>query len=414
MARIPLTLPKVGLVMENARVVRWLKAAGDEVRVGEPFLELETEKSVIEIEASAAGHVVETLLQPGEPAQIGAVLAWLEDGVAGAAERTPAGTAPATAPAPRPSAPDPTAGAALPSANPSFSAQGRIKASPAARRMAREHRLPLREVAPTGPRGRIQLADVQRTLGTGRDRQAAVDPTVPVAHESVALTPMRRAIARSMTLSCTTMPQFFVERALDWTAVRAQRQTLLASLSGNKPRPSLTDFLLQAIARALVAWPALNATFSGAVDAADAAILPARGVHIGLVVAVGRGLVVPVLHAIEQASITELASRRADLVSRAQSGRLRHEELSGATFSLSNLGPTGPDRFSALLNPPQSAILAVGRERNTVLVIDDGIHVRPMSQLTLTVDHRIADGRLAADFLAALVEILEGNSWRLH
>lgn len=410
MARIPLTLPKVGLVMENARLVRWLKSTGDEVRVGEPLLELETEKSVVEIEASCAGRLVETVLRAGEPARIGDVMAWLEDGAAVAAP-LPADPAPSPVAA-RPELAPPPSGASATAPEPRVN-PGRIKASPAARRMARENRLELREVASTGPRGRIQLADVRRALGSEPGRQRAADLSAAVSHEPVALTPMRRAIARSMTLSSATMPQFFVERAVDWTSVRTQRQRLVTNLSGNRPRPSMTDFMLQAIARALLACPALNATFSGEVDSAEAAILPAQGAHVGLVVAVGRGLVVPVLHAIEQASITELAGRRADLVARAQSGRLRREELSGATFGLSNLGPTGPDRFSALLNPPQSATLAVGRERNTAVVIGDGIHVRPTSQLTLTVDHRVADGRLAADFLTALVQILEGNSWRL-
>jgi pyruvate dehydrogenase E2 component (dihydrolipoamide acetyltransferase) len=408
MARIPLTLPKVGLVMENARVVRWLKAPGDEVRLGEPLLELETEKSVVEIEAAAAGRLLETLLQAGAPARIGDVLAWLEDGTAAVAHTEPrgAGTAAeqrATGPAAAPASPP------QPCTPP-----GRIRASPAARRLARENRVALREVRPTGPRGRIQLADVRRALGAAPPVQTVADAGSGASNETVALTPMRRAIARSMTLSCATMPQFFVERTVDWTAVRAQRAQLLARLPQGRIRPSLTDFMLQAIARALLACPALNATFAGEVDSPEAAIVPADGAHIGLVVDVGRGLVVPVLHGIERAGIAELAGRRADLVARAQSGRLRQEELTGATFSLSNLGPAGPDRFSALLNPPQSAILAVGRERNVAIVIGEGIFVRPVSQLTLTVDHRVADGRLAAEFLTTLVEILEGHAWQLE
>jgi pyruvate dehydrogenase E2 component (dihydrolipoyllysine-residue acetyltransferase) len=131
------------------------------------------------------------------------------------------------------------------------------------------------------------------------------------------------------------------------------------------------------------------------------------------VVAVENGLLVPVVHHAEQLTITGLAERRSDLVARALNGKLRREELEGATFSLSNLGANGPDRFDAIINPPQSAILAVGRERDCVVALDGSLQVRPVSTLTLTVDHRVADGRLASDFLAALVDLLEGDTWRL-
>jgi pyruvate dehydrogenase E2 component (dihydrolipoamide acetyltransferase) len=176
----------------------------------------------------------------------------------------------------------------------------------------------------------------------------------------------------------------------------------------------MNDFILQAIARTLLAFPQLNATFTGDADSSDAAILRTTGTHIGLVVAVENGLLVPVLHNVDRIGIVELARRRNDTVQRALSGKLKREELEGATFSLSNLGARGPDRFTAIISPPQSAILAVGRQRDCVVAMDGGIRVRPLSQLTLTVDHRLADGRLAADFLASLVETLEGNNWRLN
>src|SRR5262249_42515370 len=176
----------------------------------------------------------------------------------------------------------------------------------------------------------------------------------------------------------------------------------------------VNDFLLQAIARTLLAFPQLNATFTGDANSSDAGLLPATGTHIGLVVAVENGLLVPVLHDVDRIGIVELARRRNETVQRASSGKRKREELEGATFSLSNLGARGPDRFTAIISPPQSAILAVGRQRDCVVAINGGIHVRPMSQLTLTADHRVADGRLAADFLASLVETLEGPTWRLN
>ncbi len=215
-----------------------------------------------------------------------------------------------------------------------------------------------------------------------------------------------------MTLSNATVPQFAVERAVDWTALHQHRARILTELPPGAPRPSVNDFLLQAIARTLLAFPALNATFSGDANAADAVITQAVGAHIGLVVAVENGLLVPVLHGVEQLGLAELARRRSDTVARALQGKLKREELQGATFSLSNLGARGPDRFNAMINPPESAILAVGRQHDCVVALNGGIHVRPMSQLSLTVDHRVADGRLASDSLAYLVEILEGDTWR--
>ncbi len=217
-----------------------------------------------------------------------------------------------------------------------------------------------------------------------------------------------------MALSNATVPQFMVERAVDLKVLQSLRARLLQALPAGAPRPSVNDFLLQAVARALLAFPALNCIFSGDASSANAGLLYAAGVHVGLVVAVPDGVLVPVLHDVERLSIAEIAHRRGDVVERALRGKLKREDLEGATFSLSNLGATGPDRFSAMINPPQSAILAVGRQRECLVVLDGGLHVRPLSQLTLTVDHRVADGRLASEFLAALVDIIEGDSWRLN
>jgi pyruvate dehydrogenase E2 component (dihydrolipoamide acetyltransferase) len=177
--------------------------------------------------------------------------------------------------------------------------------------------------------------------------------------------------------------------------------------------PSVNDFLLHGIARTLRAFAALNATFWGDANSPNAGLVPSKGTHIGLVVAVADGLLVPVFHDVEQLGLAELARRRRETIGRALQGRLKREELEGATFSVSNLGKGGPDRFNAIINPPQSAILAVGRRRDRVIARNGSIHVRPMSELTLTVDHRVADGRLASDFLASLVALLEGDARQL-
>ena len=384
-------IPKVGLVMEEVKLVRWLKNVGDSIVAGEPLLEVETEKSVVEIEAAATGRLAQILMQVDTQAVVGDQVAWIES-----ADAQPSPAAAAAAPAPR---------AAVPTANPAATAareDDRIRSTPVARKLAAQSGIDLKDIAGTGPGGRIQLDDVQR----------AIDAPRTAAPAGQSLSPMRRALARAMTLSNANIPQFTVSRALEWTTLDALRGEISARLQAGSPKLSLNDFLLQAVARTLIECPALNATFSGDPESADARIVPASGAHIGLVVAVDNGLLVPVIHDVEQLDLAEIARRREAGVERGLKGKLKREEVDGATFSISNLGADGPDRFTAIINPPQSAILAVGRRRDCVVAKDGAVVVRPQSDLTLTVDHRVADGRLASQFLARLVEILEGRDWR--
>ena len=384
MTRVALEIPKVGLVMENARLIRWLKNVGDVVAQGEPLLELETEKSVVEIESTESGRLVEILMQADQEARVGDRIAWVEIDTVAAVDEADTETVPTLA------------GAAN---------TGRIVSSPVARRIAAAHAVDLRQIAGTGPRGRVQLIDVQRAI----ESRSVPEASAGAVSGPRPLSGMRRALARSMTLSNATVPQFAVERAVDWTLVHQLRAALPASAQ----IPSINDFILQATARTLLAYPALNATFSGDANSPDATIVPAVGAHIGLVVAVENGLLVPVLHRVEQLGLNELTRRRRATVERALAGTLKRDELEGATISVSNLGARGPDRFNALISPPQSAILAVGRQAERVVALNGTIQVRPISQLTLTVDHRVADGRLASDFLASLVDILEGDAWHM-
>ncbi len=393
-------IPKVGLVMEAVRVTRWLKNVGDTVTQGEPLVEVETEKSVVEIEATVSGRLTEILVQVDQEASVGDQIAWVETG-----EAQPAGTLATKAPTREPrEVQQPSAVRLEPGGG------ERIRSSPVARKLAAEHGLEVGRIAGSGPRGRVQLEDVRRAIET----PAAGEGSPVPASAMQGLPPMRRAMARAMTLSNATIPQFMVERSVDWTVLQALRAEFSSTLARGSPKLSVNDFLLQAVARALIEFPALNGTFSGDPDSPDARIVPASGAHIGLVVAVEDGLLVPVLHDVERLSLTEVARRRADCVERVLQGRLKAEELDGATFSISNLGAEGPDRFTALINPPQSAILAVGRQRNCVVPRNGSIEVCPLSELTLTVDHRVADGRLASEFLAHLVERLEGLDWRLE
>jgi pyruvate dehydrogenase E2 component (dihydrolipoamide acetyltransferase) len=392
-------IPKVGLVMEEVKVVRWLKNVGDNVVAGEPLLEVETEKSVVEIEAAATGRLTQILVQVDSQALVGDQVGWIESAeVQGAA-------APAAAPrmadsdVAAPSAATPPTPAAATAALD----RDRIRSTPVARKLAAERGIDLGGITGTGPGGRVQLEDVQRAAG-------APCPDKPATQS---LTPMRRALARAMSISHATVPQFTVSRSVEWTVLQVLRGEFSAKLPSGSPKLSPTDFMLQAVARALIEFPALNATFSGDPDSADARIVAASGAHIGLVVAVDNGLLVPVIHDVERLGLAETARRRQDCAERGLKGRLKHEEVEGATFSISNLGADGPDRFTAIINPPQSAILAVGRQRDCVVAREGAVVVRPLSDLTMTVDHRVADGRLAAQFLARLVAILEGRDWHV-
>ncbi len=393
MTQIAQEIPKVGLVMEEVKVVRWLKNVGDSVIAGEPLLEVETEKSVVEIEAAATGRLTEILVQVDSRAVVGDQVAWIESAQAQSAA--------ATTPAPRTDPKDtPTPSMAVTA----IRGGERIRSTPVARKLAAERGIDLDGIAGTGPGGRVQLDDVQRAIAA--PRTAAVGPQP--------LSPMRRAVARAMSLSSSSIPQFNVASSVDWTELQDRRREFAAQLPDGAPRLSVNDFLLQAVARSLMQFPAMNATFSGNPNSADAHLVPASGAHIGLVVSVADGLLVPVIHDVEQMSLVEIARRRQDSLKHGLKGRLKREEVDGATFSISNLGAHGPDRFTAIVNPPQSAILAVGRQRDVVVAREAGIVVRPLSDLTLTVDHRVADGRLAAQFLARLIEILEGRDWRLQ
>jgi pyruvate dehydrogenase E2 component (dihydrolipoamide acetyltransferase) len=398
-ALVALEIPKVGLVMENARLVRWLKNVGDVVQQGEPLLELETEKSVVEIESTETGQLVEILLQADQEARVGDRIAWLENNAPAATIAAAASTS-----APR----EPLASTLTQPMAIRENETDRIRSSPVARRFAAQHAIELQQIAGTGPRGRVQLIDVQRTVET----QAAKGTLAGAPSDLEPLSSMRRSLARSMTLSNATIPQFHVERAVDWTALDTLRADLMARLPAETALPSVNDFLLRGIAQTLLAFAALNATFWGDANSFNVGLVPAKGTHIGLVVAVTDGLLVPVFHGVEQLGLAELARRRRETIGRALKGRLRREELEGATFSISNLGKGGPDRFNAIINPPQSAILAVGRRRDCVVARNGSTHVRPMSELTLTVDHRVADGRLASDFLASLVAALESDAWQ--
>jgi len=314
------------------------------------------------------------VLKAGDPVDSGALLA--EIGV------TQANTAPTAEPQPEPApAPAPAAAARVPS-------------TPAARRRAEQLGISLENVVGSGPSGRIEL----------RDLEAAK----PAATAQPELSQMRRTIARAMTESAQ-IPQFTVSRLVCLEPYERLKAKLDAEMSGSGVTLSLNDCLLSAVAQALLTHPDVNAVFVGDPAEPGSHVRKLSGVHIGLVVSVADGILVPVLQEVDKLSLPRIATLRTDLVARARNGGLRPAELSGAAVSISNLGANGPDRFTALIHPGQSAMLAVGRRRDVAMPQHGALVVRPACELTLSADHRSIDGRGASDFLSTVAGLLENS-----
>jgi pyruvate dehydrogenase E2 component (dihydrolipoamide acetyltransferase) len=393
-------LPRLGQGMESGTIVRWLKSEGDPVEKGEPLFELDTDKVTQEVEAEASGVLLKIVVPEGE-VPVGTAVAYVGE----AGEEVPAaagtGTQPQQEEAPReqvpvPSEPEP---AGVPEAAPVAATGngGRIKASPLARRIARERGIDLAALAGTGPEGRIVAEDVERAAVAPAPR-AAPAAAPPGSVERVELSSLRRTIARRLT-EAWTVPAFQISMSADMTKTQELRALLVERYP--EERPTVTDVLTKVCAIALMRHRAVNATFAG--DAIE--IHPAA--NVGLAVATDRGLVVPVIAGADGRTVAEIAAVRADLVGRSRDAKLQAEDLEGGTFTISNLGMYGVEQFIAVLNPPQAAILAVGAIEDRPVARDGQVVVRPMMTMTLTCDHRTIDGAVAADFLRTVKDFLE-------
>jgi len=430
-------MPALELAQETGKVVHWLKRAGDTVRKGEPIVEIETDKVTVEIEAPASGVLRDVTAQEGDVVPVGRTIAIVvgtdEAGAAAAAATVmPPGSAAATGAIPIP----PTAVSA---------AGGAVKASPLARRIAEQHGVDIARVRT--PSGRVEKADVlayvesQKAAGNGREgRLVAASPKarrlaaergldlaavrgtgpggavlavdVPVARVAPASAAMPsaprvgapgvgtvwRIMAERMTTSWTTAPHFYLVREVDVSRLvswldRARKQT--------GAHITYTDLLIKLVAAALSRHPRVNASWR------DGAIAQHTDINIGLAVAIDDGLVVPVIHRADTLGLAEIAARREDAVSRAQAGKLRPGDIQGGGFTISNLGMYGVDAFSAIVNPPQAAILAVGRIADRVVARNGQPAVLPTMMLTLSCDHRALDGARGAQFLGALADLVE-------
>jgi len=388
-------LPRLGQGMESGTIVRWLKSEGEPVEKGEPLFELDTDKVTQEVEAEAAGVLLKIAVAEGE-VPVGQTVAFI-----GAEGEDVPEVAAAARPQEETKADEPEAAPAQAAPQQAAIAygNGRIKASPLARRMARERGIELSGISGTGPDGRIVAEDVERAEAGGPTAPATAPARVPTGEvERVPLSNVRKTIARRLT-EAWQIPVFQLQASADMTRVNA----LVARLRERDPdvRITITDVLTKVCAQALMRHREVNAEFT------EDAILLHHTANVGLAVAAPQGLVVPVIRSAERLSLPEIAGVRADLVGRARENKLRAEDLEGGTFTISNLGMYAVESFTAVLNPPQAAIVAVGATEERVVPVGGETAVRPMVTLTCTFDHRAADGAPAAAFLRTLKESLE-------
>lgn len=409
-------MPKLGFDMQEGTLVRWLKQPGDTVERGEAIAEIETDKAVIEIESFEAGTVTQLLVEEGATVPVGEPIAVLDTGDGGAAE--PAATpdeakveAPEDVPAAKDEtpAPAPAAPAAAPAPAPAADADGeRIKASPLARRLAAEHGVDLGSIAGTGPGGRIVKADVLKAA-EGKPTAPATAPTVaavPTPEDRVVpLSRMRQTIARRLLESKQQMPHFYVTMAIDMDKAMELRSQINEMLEG-RARVSVNDLVIKATAIALQNHPDLNASFEGE------AIRYHGAVHMAMAVALDDGLITPVIRDAHAKSLVQISQEARELAEAARAGGLRPDQYQGGTFTISNLGMFGVEEFSAIINPPQCAILAVSATQEEPVVRDGQLTVGRIMRVTVSADHRVADGAKVALFLQELKNVLE-NPLRL-
>jgi pyruvate dehydrogenase E2 component (dihydrolipoamide acetyltransferase) len=425
---IEIKMPRLSDTMGEGAISTWRKQPGDAVAVGDVLVEIETDKAVMEYEAYEAGTLAEILVPEGRNADIGVPIALLDDGAGGAAPPVPAASEQTPSPERKvatPSGPTASAPAApTPAAGPSAANGGsRQLASPLVRKLARENDLDLSHVKGSGPGGRIIRADLNDLLATGTP--APSPAAVPVASPAVSAGPetddvrgtrgvpvsqVRRVIARRLSESAREIPHFYVTAVADAQALMDLRATLNAQLTeAGRAKISVNDLLIRACALALRAHPDVNVSYGG--DASSVMLVHDR-INIGVAVAAESGLIVPVIRDADAKTVTQLGAEAKKLVALAAERKLTPAQTSGGTFTISNLGMYGVEHFTAIINPPESAILAVGATTREPTVVGDTLEPRYRLRYTLSVDHRVIDGALAARFLQTLTTLIE-HPWTI-
>ena len=382
-------MPALEMAQETGKLIAWRKKEGDRVTKGEPLLEIETDKAVVEVEAPADGILTGIKASEGSDIPVGQTIAWIV-----APGETPPVESESTAPAARASShakAESSPGAVTPASS-TAQASASAKISPKARRLAKELGVDLATVRASGPGGEILASDVQAAASApGAPEKESGNIEVPSS--------LGRIMAERTTQSWTTVPHFFVTREIEATALNEYREHVVADIERtHQIRITHTDLLVALTAHVLLKHPRLNASWS------TDGILLHDHVHMGIAIAVNDGVVAAVVHNAHAASLAEIAIQRRDVAERARVGKLRPADIADATFTISNLGMYQVDQFCAIITPPQAAILAVGSIADRVVVVQGQPAVRPMMALTISCDHRVADGARAARFLADLAE----------
>jgi pyruvate dehydrogenase E2 component (dihydrolipoamide acetyltransferase) len=409
-------MPALEMAQETGKVVSWRKREGEQVAKGEPLLEVETDKAVVEVESPGDGILSAVSAREGAVIPVGQTIAWL----LAPGEAPPIATAPAQTGRRLESASGASGAvsAAAAAGSPAAPAPAEIRISPKARRLAREHGVDLARLRGSGPGGEILAEDVMNAAkGSGAaPAPAAAASAAPAAAQSAPqaaageieqLGTVGRLMAARTAQSWTTVPHFFVTRDADAGGLLETHGRLAVEVERARGiKATLTDLLIALVARVLAKHPRMNASWTAE------GIRHNVEINVALAVAVEEGVVAPVLHKANASKIEEIAVRRRELAERAKAGRLQPADISGGTFTISNLGMYNVDAFTAIIVPPQAAILAVGRVGDRVVAVDGRPAVRPMMSLTLSTDHRVADGARAALFMNDLVEaIREPRKW---
>jgi pyruvate dehydrogenase E2 component (dihydrolipoamide acetyltransferase) len=393
-------MPALGVAQQTGTLLKWLKADGQTVTKGEPLMEIETDKATVEIEASASGVLNSISAKPGDEVPVGQTIALiLAPGEAQPTKNETAVAAPVLPPLPQRESrgeDHSTASTITTISDRSATRSGsRILASPKAKRIAKEQGIELSSLTGSGPEGSILARDVLH--GTAAALRQPMSKSSP--REFIPLSPMRRIVGERMAQSKQRAPHFYISMEVDMTAVRGLR--IESRQRGEEIIPSINDFILHACAGALKTFPTLNSSFT------EQGIEQHADVNLGVAVALEEGLVVPVIRNADRLSLNELAQQSRQLADKAQNKKLLPLDYEGGTFTVSNLGMFGVDAFVAIINPPQCAILAVGRVAPRVVADDGMFAVKSLMTATLSADHRVIDGALAARFLGEVKRRLE-------
>jgi pyruvate dehydrogenase E2 component (dihydrolipoyllysine-residue acetyltransferase) len=408
--------------MEEGRLVKWLKNEGDAVKSGEPMAEVETDKAIMELVARGDGILRKRLIAEGESQPVGSligVIAAADENIdalvasaksAGATAKPAEQAAPAAAPTPAPGAVQaPPATPAAPTPPPAAppvptpAANGvPVRSSPLARRLASDRGLDLAQVRGSGPGGRIIKRDIESAAASAPAAAAGAAPPRAAAvgdFEDIALTQIRKTIAKRLSESIGPIPTFYLTAEFDLTRVTEMRAAMLEM--GDEFKVSINDILIKAVATALAQHPEVNAHWLGD------RIRQHRRVHLGMAVATPDGLIVPVIFDADQKRMSEISREARELAKKARERKLKPEEYTGSTFSISNLGMFGIDQFTAIINPPEVAILAIGTAQDVAVPMGDGFTVQKRVRVTMSCDHRAVDGAVGAAFLQTLRRLIE-------